>query len=95
MAARGEFHITKSNYGCLVPKSSDFEHCDACQGSNCAGKAWRATLDHPEILRATDVMAGTIKDAHKVILPDSAHLPNMERPEEFNQAVLQFLSGLE
>ncbi len=52
-------------------------------------------LDHPEILRATDVMAAAIKDARKVILPDSAHLPNMEQPEVFNQAVLQFLDGLE
>ena len=51
-------------------------------------------LDHPEILRAADMMAATVKDAHKVILPDSAHLPNMERPAEFNQAVLQFLNRL-
>jgi pimeloyl-ACP methyl ester carboxylesterase len=29
-----------------------------------------------------------------VILPNSAHLPNMENPEMFNQAVLRFLGEL-
>lgn len=48
-------------------------------------------LDHPELLRAADVMAGAISGAHKVILPDAAHLPNMEKPEAFNRAVLDFL----
>jgi pimeloyl-ACP methyl ester carboxylesterase len=48
-------------------------------------------LDHPEILRAADVMAGAIKGAKKVVIPDSAHVPNMEQPEAFNRAVLEFL----
>lgn len=52
-------------------------------------------LDHPEILRAIDLLANEIKHARKVILPDSAHLPNMERPAEFNRAVLSFLGGLQ
>jgi 2-hydroxy-6-oxonona-2,4-dienedioate hydrolase len=51
-------------------------------------------LDHPEILRAADVMAGEIKGAKKVILADAAHVPNMEKPEEFNRAVLGFLRAL-
>lgn len=50
-------------------------------------------LDHPEILRAAGVMASAIPHAQKVILPASAHLPNMERPAAFNQAVLEFLRG--
>ena len=52
-------------------------------------------LDHPEILRAADVMAAGIQGAQKLILPDSAHVPNMEQPEAFNHAVLDFLSTLE
>jgi pimeloyl-ACP methyl ester carboxylesterase len=48
-------------------------------------------LDHPEILRAADVMVSGIKRAKKVIIPDSAHLPNMEQPQAFNQAALNFL----
>ncbi|MBZ0300962.1 MAG: alpha/beta hydrolase [Anaerolineae bacterium] len=52
-------------------------------------------LDHPEILRAADVMAAEIPDARKIILPDSAHVPNMEQPAAFNQAVLQFLASIQ
>ncbi len=37
-------------------------------------------LDHPEILRAADVMAAAIPQAQKVIIPGCAHLPNMEQP---------------
>lgn len=51
-------------------------------------------LDDPEILRAADVMADEIDGAQKVIIPDSAHLPNMENPQMFNQAVLNFLGEL-
>ncbi len=50
-------------------------------------------LDDPEILRAADIMASEIKGAQKVILPNSAHLLNMENPQMFNQAVLSFLGG--
>jgi 2-hydroxy-6-oxonona-2,4-dienedioate hydrolase len=51
-------------------------------------------LDDPEILRTADVMASAIPGAKKVILPDCAHLPNMEQPEQFNQVVLDFLISL-
>jgi 2-hydroxy-6-oxonona-2,4-dienedioate hydrolase len=51
-------------------------------------------LDHPELLRAADVMAAQIKDSKKVLIPDCAHVPNMEKPAEFNRAVLDFLRGL-
>jgi pimeloyl-ACP methyl ester carboxylesterase len=29
--------------------------------------------------------------AQKVIIPNAAHVPNMEAPDAFNQAVLHFL----
>jgi 2-hydroxy-6-oxonona-2,4-dienedioate hydrolase len=48
-------------------------------------------LDDPEILRAADLMASEIKGVQKVIIPDSAHVQNMENPEMFNEAVLSFL----
>jgi pimeloyl-ACP methyl ester carboxylesterase len=51
-------------------------------------------LDNPEILRAADVMAQEINGAKKLILPDSAHMLNMEKPAVFNAAVLNFLSGV-
>lgn len=52
-------------------------------------------LDHPEILRAAEVLAATIPGAKKVVIPDCAHMPNMEKPAEFNHAVLDFLHALE
>jgi pimeloyl-ACP methyl ester carboxylesterase len=51
-------------------------------------------LDDPEVLRATRVMTEAIKGAKKHIFSQSAHVPNMEEPEEFTQIVLSFLDGL-
>ena len=51
-------------------------------------------LDHPEVLRAAELMAALIPDAEKVITSDCAHLPNMEQPAEFNRVVLDFLHSL-
>ena len=49
-------------------------------------------LDDPEILRAADVLATEIPNAKKVIIPDGAHVPNMEQPDLFNRTVLDFLA---
>jgi pimeloyl-ACP methyl ester carboxylesterase len=49
-------------------------------------------LDDPEILRAGELLHTQIRGAKKIILPESAHVPNMEKPAEFNQAVLRFLN---
>ncbi|MGQ0600743.1 MAG: alpha/beta fold hydrolase [Anaerolineales bacterium] len=51
-------------------------------------------LDHPEILRAAELMAASMPNASKAIIPDCAHLPNMEKPEEFNRLVLDFLRSI-
>jgi pimeloyl-ACP methyl ester carboxylesterase len=48
-------------------------------------------LDDPELLRAAGIMEEGIHGAKKVVIRDAAHMPNMERPAEFNQAVLGFL----
>lgn len=50
-------------------------------------------LDHPEIVRAADVMAAAIPEARQVVIEGAAHLPNMEKPKDFNQAVLDFLGA--
>jgi 2-hydroxy-6-oxonona-2,4-dienedioate hydrolase len=47
--------------------------------------------DHPEILRAAAFLEESILHSRKVILPASGHVTNMEQPEAFNQAVLEFL----
>jgi pimeloyl-ACP methyl ester carboxylesterase len=51
-------------------------------------------LDHPEILRAAEFMAHEIPSAKKQILPNGAHVLNMELPDEFNQVVFDFLADL-
>lgn len=48
-------------------------------------------LDNSEIIRAADVMTAAIKGAQQILLPEAAHVPNMEQPAAFNQAVLDFL----
>jgi pimeloyl-ACP methyl ester carboxylesterase len=48
-------------------------------------------LDHPELLRAADMMEEGIQEARKVVIAGAAHVPNMEKPAEFNREVLSFL----
>jgi pimeloyl-ACP methyl ester carboxylesterase len=50
--------------------------------------------DVPDILHAVDVLAARIPNAKKVVMPNTAHLPNMEQPEEFNQILGDFLNSL-
>ena len=48
--------------------------------------------DVPDILAIADLLATGIRGAEKVVMAGVAHVPNMEKPEEFNQIVLDFLS---
>jgi pimeloyl-ACP methyl ester carboxylesterase len=48
-------------------------------------------LDHPEIARAAAVMQNGIPNAKHISIADTAHVPNMEQPDVFNRAVLEFL----
>lgn len=43
---------------------------------------------------AADRLAAGIAGARSVVLPGTAHLPALERPDEFNRIVLEFLSGV-
>ena len=49
--------------------------------------------DVPGIVENADRLATGIAGARKVVLPDVAHLPPMERPDEFNRLVLDFLGA--
>ena len=48
-------------------------------------------LDTPKTLAAAGFLATHIAGARKLEMTGVAHLPNMERPEEFNRHVLSFL----
>jgi pimeloyl-ACP methyl ester carboxylesterase len=45
-------------------------------------------------LAAADAMARRIPGAHKVLIEDAGHAANMDRPEEFNRSVLEFLGDM-
>lgn len=48
--------------------------------------------DVPDMLTIADLLAAGISGAEKVVMPGVAHLPNLEKPEEFNQIILDFLN---
>lgn len=48
-------------------------------------------VDVPTTHAAAKLMAAHIPNAQQVVIKNTAHLPNMERPDEFNQIVLDFL----
>jgi pimeloyl-ACP methyl ester carboxylesterase len=50
--------------------------------------------DVNSILEISDLLANGIQGAQKVVMPNTAHLPNMEKPAEFNQIVLEFLEKI-
>jgi pimeloyl-ACP methyl ester carboxylesterase len=51
-------------------------------------------LDEEYIVRAADFMMNNIAGARKVVMEGTAHLPNMEFPNEFNAHVQAFLDSL-
>ena len=49
--------------------------------------------DRARTLSAADLLEEKLPDARKTVMAGTAHLPNMERPGEFNRLVLDFLEG--
>jgi pimeloyl-ACP methyl ester carboxylesterase len=50
-------------------------------------------IDTPETIAAANVLEQNISGSRKVVMTGTAHLPNMERPDEFNRHVLSFLNN--
>jgi 3-oxoadipate enol-lactonase len=50
-------------------------------------------LDQPDILRVADRLAEGIPGARKEVIQGTAHMPSLEKPEEFNRLVLDFLQA--
>jgi pimeloyl-ACP methyl ester carboxylesterase len=48
-------------------------------------------MDDPSIAAIGQEFASRIPNARKEVISGAAHLPNMEKPEEFNRMVLEFL----
>ena len=49
--------------------------------------------DEPVLIAAAGYLASRLSDDAALIIPDAAHLPSMERPEEFNRLLLAFLDA--
>jgi pimeloyl-ACP methyl ester carboxylesterase len=47
--------------------------------------------DVSDVQTAGPQLVATIPDARQAIIPGTAHLPNMEKPDEFNRILLDFL----
>ena len=50
-------------------------------------------LDNPRTLAAADFLADKLPEVQRVVMSGLTHLPNMERPEEFNRLVVEYLRG--
>jgi pimeloyl-ACP methyl ester carboxylesterase len=50
--------------------------------------------DVPEVIEATSILEQGIAGAQRVVIAETAHHLHMEKPEEFNRAVLDFLKGV-
>jgi 3-oxoadipate enol-lactonase len=50
--------------------------------------------DVSDVLERADLLARRVPGAQKVVLTDTAHMVNLERPEAFLRLVLDFLDGL-
>lgn len=51
-------------------------------------------LDMPDIIEITDMVVKNVTGAKKITIKGTAHLVNMEKPKEFNEVVINFISGL-
>jgi len=51
------------------------------------------SIDMPDVLRIVDLVAEQVPGARKVVIPDVAHMVNMEKPQEFNDIALEFLGA--
>lgn len=52
-------------------------------------------LDQPKVLQDGERLATGIPGARRAVMAGTAHLPNLERPLEFNRLVLDFLQEVE
>ncbi len=50
--------------------------------------------DQPDVIESCALIALQVPGAREVIMPGLAHVPNMERPAEFNRIVLDFLASV-
>lgn len=50
--------------------------------------------DVSDVLAAAELLSAGIPEARKEVIEEAAHVPGLERPEEFNRIVLEFLGSV-
>ncbi|KOT30401.1 alpha/beta hydrolase [Streptomyces caelestis] len=56
--------------------------------------AVNGALDAPDLIAEAERLAGAVRDGRSLIIDGTAHYPNLERPEELNKILLDFLRSL-
>jgi pimeloyl-ACP methyl ester carboxylesterase len=51
-------------------------------------------VDRPEVGARADLLSRSIPRTQKAVINGTAHVPNMEKPVEFNRILLEFLAGI-
>ena len=74
-----------------VAKDLDPPAIDRLDEIHAATLAVVGDLDMPGILEIAKAVEDTVEGAKTVVIPGTAHMVNMEKPEEFNAVVLEFL----
>ncbi|MCU0463630.1 MAG: alpha/beta hydrolase [Anaerolineae bacterium] len=59
----------------------------------CPVLAVAGDLDHPEVVRAAQVITAGVPNGRLVMMPGAAHVPSYEQPEAFCALLLDFLSA--
>ena len=49
-------------------------------------------LDLPDFRLIAEILAANVPTARQQVIPDAGHLPNLEQPQAFNEALLSFLA---
>lgn len=52
-------------------------------------------LDYPDVLEAHEFLAEEIEDSFNITIDDAAHLPSLEKPDEFTPILIEFLEALQ
>lgn len=83
--------LTPENTG----ESLDFERswCETLEQIHVPLLAIVGSLDQPEMVASAKEIAARVPDARYAEIEGVAHLPNLERSDEFNRIVLDFLAG--
>ena len=92
----GEMQRRAFEVGLAVPDAGPGESFDPPASSRlrevaCPTLVLVGDLDQPDILRVAHQLASGIPGAQRATMHGTAHVPNMERPEEFDRFVLEFL----